>query len=68
MEIVLRKIFDKKTVWDFSYLKTWFNQEKLVDPMYYPCCKIHKPLLEKEDILCIIEDDLGDYGLYHKKI
>ena len=53
-------------MWDFSYLKTWFNQEKLVYPMYCPCGKIHKPWLEKEDILCIIEEYLRDYGLCHK--
>ena len=51
---------------DFSYLKTWFNQEKRDFPMYCPCGKIHQPWLEKEDILCIIEEDLGDYGLCHK--
>ena len=34
--------------------------------MYCPCGKIHKPWLEKEDILCIIEEDLGDYGLCHE--
>ena len=34
LETVLRKIFEENTVWDFSYLKTWFNQEKLVYPMY----------------------------------
>ena len=49
----------------FCYLKTWFNQEKFVFPMYCPCGKIHKPWLEKEDILCIIEADLGDFGLCH---
>ena len=64
--IVLQKIFEENTVWDFSYLKTWFNQEKLVYPMYCPCGKIHKPWLEKEDILSIIEDNLGDYGLCNK--
>ena len=34
--------------------------------MYCPCAKIHKPWLEKENILSIIEDDLGDIGLCHK--
>ena len=53
-------------VWDFSHLKTWFNQEKYDYHMYCPCCKIHKPWLEKEDILWIIEDDLGEIGLCHK--
>ena len=66
LEIVLQKIFEENTVWDFSYLKTWFNQEKSVFSMYCPCGKIHKPWLEKEDMLCIIEEDLQDYGLCHK--
>ena len=51
---------------DFSYLKTWFNQEKFVNPKYCPCGKINKPWLKKEDILCIIEADLGEIGLCHK--
>ena len=42
------------------------NQEKYVFPMYCPCGKIHKPWLEKEDILCIIEADLGEIGFCHK--
>ena len=66
LEIVLQKIFEDNTVWDFSYLKTWFNQEKYVYPMDCPCGKIHKPWLEKENILCIIEADLGEIGLSHK--
>ena len=57
LEIVLQKIFEENTVWDFNYLKTWFNQENLVYPMYCPCSKIHKPWVENEDILCIIEED-----------
>ena len=66
LEVVLRKIFKENTVWDFSYLKTCFNQESYVYPMYCLCGKIHKPWLEKEDILCTIEEDLGDYGLCKK--
>ena len=62
----LRKIFEENALWDFSYLKTWFNQENHVYFMYCPCGKIHKPWLETEDILCIIEADLGDIGLCHK--
>ena len=34
--------------------------------MYCPFGKIHKPRLEKEDILCIIDEDLRDYELCHK--
>ena len=34
--------------------------------MYCPCGKIHKPWLERENILFIIEEDLGDIGLCHK--
>ena len=66
MEIVLRNIFEENIVWDFSFLKTWFNQEKFVYSMNCPCGKIHKPWLEKVNILCIIGTDLGDYGLCHK--
>ena len=71
MEIALRKIFEENTVWDFSDPKTsdpktWFNQENYVHPIYCPCGKIYKPWLEKEDILSIIEEDLGDYGLCNK--
>ena len=66
LEIVLRKIFEENTVWDFRKLKTWFNQKNYVYPMYCLCGKIHKPWLEKEDILCTIEEDLGDYGLCKK--
>ena len=58
-------VFEEDTVWDFSYLKTWFDQEKFVYPLYCPCGKIHKPWVEKENILCIIEDDLGDIELCH---
>ena len=50
-------------MWDFIYLKTWFNQVKFVYPIYCPCGKIHKSWLEKENILCII---LGDIGLCNK--
>ena len=57
LEIVLRKSFEENTLWDFSYLKTWFNQENYVYPMYCPCDRIHKPWLEKENILCVIQDD-----------
>ena len=53
-------------MWDFSYLKIWFNQENYVYPMYCPCGKIDKLWLEKESILCIIEDDLGDIELCRK--
>ena len=63
LELVLQKILEENTVQDFTYLKHWFNQEKSVFTMYCPCVKIHKPWLEKEDILCIIEADLGDIGL-----
>ena len=67
-KIVLHKKSEENTVWDFSYLKTWFsNQENYVYPLYCPCGKIHKPWLEKECILSIIEDDLGDIGLCHKR-
>ena len=62
LEIILRKIFEENTVWDFTYLKTWFNQENYVHSMYCP----YKLWLEKEDILRIIEADLGDYGLCNK--
>ena len=65
MEIVLQNFFEENTLWDFSYLKTWFNQMKPIYPMYCPCGKIHTPWFEKEDILCIIEEDLGDFGLCH---
>ena len=68
MEIVLRKIFKENTVWDFSYLKTWFNQENFVYPMYCLCSKNHKPWLEKENVLSIIEDDLGDRIMSQKQI
>ena len=34
--------------------------------MYYPCDKIRKPWLEKEDLLRIIEADLMEIGLCHK--
>ena len=67
LEIVLRKNFEENTVWDFSYLKTWFNQEKFIFPIYCPCHKIYKPWSEKENLLCIREADLGDIGLCHKK-
>ena len=53
-------------MWDFSYLKTLFDQESYVCPMNCPCGKIHKLWLEKENILSIIEDDLGEIGLCHK--
>ena len=66
MEIDLSKCIEENIVLGFSYLKTWFNQENYVYPMYCPCGKIHKPWLEKENILSIIEDDLGSKGLYHK--
>ena len=66
LEVVLRNFFEENTVWDFIYLKTWFSPEKYVFPMYCPCGKIHKPWLEKEEILSIIEDDLGDIGLCDK--
>ena len=66
LETVLRKIFEENTVWDFSYLKTRFNPDKSIYPMYCPCGKIHKPWLEEEKILSIIKEDLGDYGLCHK--
>ena len=55
--------FEDNTVWDFSYLKTWFKQEKFVFPMYWPCSKTHKPWLEKKDVLCIIQANLGEIGL-----
>ena len=67
LEIVLQNFFEENTVWDFSYLKTWFKQKKFVYSMYCPCGKIHKPWLEKENILSIIEDILGEIGLCHKK-
>ena len=41
------------------------NQEKFVYPIYCTCDEIHKPWLEKENILSIIEDDLVDIGLFH---
>ena len=66
LEHVLRKFVEENTMWDFSYPKIWFNQEKFVFSIYCPCGKIHKPWLEKEDILCIIEVDLGDIGLCYK--
>ena len=65
LEIVLQKILKEKTLSDFSYLKIWFNQEKYVFLIYCPCGKIHKPSLEKEDILCIIEENLRAFGLCH---
>ena len=34
--------------------------------MYCPSGKTHKPWLEKENILSIIEGDSGDIGLCHK--
>ena len=34
LKIVLQKHFEDNTVWDFSYLKTWFNQEKFVYPIH----------------------------------
>ena len=33
--------------------------------MYCPCGNIYKPWLEKQDILCIIEEDLEYYKLCH---
>ena len=66
MELVIRKFFEENTVWDFGFVKTWFNQEKYVYPMYCPCGKIQKQWWEKEDILSIIEADLGEMGLCHK--
>ena len=33
LEVVLQKKFEENTVWDFSYLKTWFNQENFF-PLY----------------------------------
>ena len=36
LELVLQSYFEDNIVWDFSYLKTWFNQEKYVFPMYCP--------------------------------
>ena len=63
LELVLRKNVEENTVWDFSFVKTWCNQEKNVCPMYCPRVKVHKPWLEKEDLLCIIEEDLGEIGL-----
>ena len=57
------KKIEQNTVLDFSFVKTWFNLEKYIYHMYYPCCKIHKPWLEKEDIFCIIERNIE---LYHK--
>ena len=49
LEIVLQKKINEYTVWDFSYLKTWFDQEKIVFSLYCPCGKIHKRWLEKKD-------------------
>ena len=49
LEIVLQKNFEQNTAWDFSYLKTWLNQENYVYSMYCPCGKIDKPWLEKEN-------------------
>ena len=66
LEIVLRKFFEENTVWDFSFLKTRFNPEKYVYPMYCPCGKIHKQWLENEKLLSIVQEDLGDVGLCHK--
>ena len=37
LEVVFRGNFKENRVRDFSYLKTWFNQEKFVYPMYCPC-------------------------------
>ena len=54
-------------MWDFSCQTTWFNQENCVYSMYCPCGKMHELWLEKEDILCIIEADLRDIRLCHKK-
>ena len=65
MQLVLKKRVEQNTVWDFSFVKTWFNQEKYFYPMYCQCGKIHKTWLEKEDILCIIEADLGEIRLCH---
>ena len=66
MELVLQKSFEDNTVWNFNYVKTWFNQETYVLPIYCPCGKTHKPWLEKEYSLWIIEADLGEIGLFHK--
>ena len=66
MELVLQNLFEENTVWDFSYLKHWFHQQNYVYPMYSTWSKIHKPWLEKEDILCIIEADLGEMWLCYK--
>ena len=57
-----KHFFKVNTVWDLRYLKNWFNQEKIVFPLYRPCGKIHKTWLEKEDISYIIEADLSDIG------
>ena len=60
MELVIRKFFEENTVWDFGFVKTWFNQEKYVYPMYCPCGKIHQSWqkrLEKVGLLCIIIAD-----------
>ena len=66
LEIVLRKFFEENAVWDFSFLKTRFNPEKYVYPMYCPCGKIYKPWLENEQLLSNVKEDLGDVGLCHK--
>ena len=66
LEIDLSKCIEENIVLGFSYLKTWFNQENYVYPMYCPCGKIRKPWFEKENIWCIIEPDLGDIALCHK--
>ena len=51
LKLVLQIFFEQNTVSDFSCLKTWFNQEKFVFPIYYQCGKIHKLWLEKKHIM-----------------
>ena len=51
LKIILWNFFEESIVWNFGFVKIWFNQESYVYFVYYPCGKILKLWLEKENIL-----------------